>query len=250
MAVWDRGRMRRRHQVYRSWLAEEGGALAAALDGDPTTAVPCCPGWTVADLAAHVGSQHRWVADLLDDAAREPRAPYSLRPGPGQTPADWCRAGLDLLLDAVDAVDPDTPMWTVTVERRAGAWCRRQAHDTAVHRWDAQDARGHADPVDAERAADFIDELFEAALPRILPLLGRPAPEAGLALRSADGSYSRRVDGAGGRPRLSDGGGRPADAVLTGTPSDLLLALWRRTGDAVLTGDPAALRAWQEAVDG
>jgi uncharacterized protein (TIGR03083 family) len=240
--------MRRRHQVYKSWLAEEGGALAAAL-GDPAAPVPCCPRWTVADLAAHVGSHHRWVAGLLDDAVQEPRAPRPLRPDPETTPADWCRAGLDLLLDAVDATDPDTPMWTVTIERRAGAWCRRQAHDTTVHRWDAQDARGHADPVDAERATDFIDELFETALPYILPFVGRPAPEASLALRSADGAYRRRVDGSGGRLRLS-AGGPPADAVLTGTPSDLLLALWRRTNDAVLTGDPAALRAWQEAVDG
>jgi uncharacterized protein (TIGR03083 family) len=240
--------MRQRHQVYRSWLAEEGGALAAAL-GNPAAAVPCCPGWKITDLVAHVGSHHRWVADLLADAAREPRAPYSLWPDPEATLAGWYQAGLDLLLDAVDATDPDTPMWTVTIEQRAGAWCRRQAHDTTVHRWDAQEACGHPDPIDAERAADFIEELFEVALPYLLAFVGRSAPEASLALRSADGTYSRHVDGSGGRPRLS-GGRLPADAVLTGTPSDLLLALWRRTNDAVLTGDPAALHAWQRAIDG
>ena len=42
----------------------------------------------------------------------------------------------------------------------------------------------------------------------------------------------------------------PADAVLTGTPSDLLLTLWRRANATTLTGDPAALTSWQQAIDG
>jgi hypothetical protein len=61
--------------VYRSWLADEGEAFAAALDGDATAAVPSCPGWSIVDLAAHVGSYHRWAADLLTDASQQPRAP-------------------------------------------------------------------------------------------------------------------------------------------------------------------------------
>ncbi len=235
--------------VHRSWLAAEGEALAAALDGDAAAEVPSCPGWSITDLVAHVGGYHRWAADLLRTAAQEPRAPYEVRPGPGVSLAGWYRASLDLLLDAVDTTDPDTPMWTVTVERTAGAWCRRQAHDLAVHRWDAQNAYGRARPIDDERAADFIDELFVAALPAILPFLGRAVPETGLTLRSADGAYHRRVDGAGGRIRLSEDPG-PADTVVAGTRSDLLLALWRRPNGATVTGDPAGLAAWQEAVGG
>ena len=57
--------MQQAHHVYRSWLADEGRALAAALDGDPTMPVPSCPGWSITDLVAHVGSYHRWAADLL-----------------------------------------------------------------------------------------------------------------------------------------------------------------------------------------
>lgn len=143
-------------------------------------------------------------------------------------------------------------MWTVTVDQRAGAWCRRQAHELTVHRWDVQNARGRPRPVAAERAADFIDELFAMAPPSLLPFLGRPIPDVSLALRSAYGTYSRRVGEsasrrAGGRIHLSHDG-RPAEAVLTGTPSDLLLALWRRPNGATLTGDPAGLAAWQEAI--
>ena len=237
------------HHVYRSWLADEGQALAATLDGDPATPVPSCPGWSLTDLVAHVGSYHRWAADLLQDASPQPRAPYALRPDPHTPLAEWYRTSLELLLKAVDTIDPDTPMWTVTTDQRAGAWCRRQAHDLTIHRWDAQHARGHAQPIHPERATDFIDELFGAALPYLLPFLGRRVPAHSLALRSADGTYHRRIDAATGQPHLSHDQA-PADATLTGAPSDLLLTLWRRHTATTLTGDPAALAAWQQAIDG
>ncbi len=240
--------MRQPHHVYRSWLADEGRTLAAALDGDRTAPVPSCPGWSIMDLVAHVGSYHRWAADLLQDTSQEPRAPYSLNPDPDVTLTDWYLDSLELLLMAVDTTDPDTPMWTVTVDQRAGDWCRRQAHDLAVHRWDAQHAIGQAQPVDPERAVDFIDELFEATLPYTLPFLGRAVPKASLALQSADGTYYRRLDGTSERPRLSRTP-RPADATLTGNPSELLLTLWRRT-TTTLSGNRTALTAWQKAIDG
>jgi uncharacterized protein (TIGR03083 family) len=247
--------MPKAHQVYRSWLADEGQAFAVAIDGDPATPVPSCPGWSVTDLVAHVGSYHRWAADLLMDASPQPRAPYALRPDPRVPLAEWYTGCLELLLKAVDATDPDAAMWTVTTEQRAGAWCRRQAHDLTIHRWDAQHARGHAQPIQPERAADFIDELFEAALPYILPFLGRPVPAHSLALRSVDGTYIRRIDvgtgtGTGTGQLHISRDQRPAEATLTGTPSDLLLTLWRRHAAASLAGDPAALAAWQQAIDG
>jgi uncharacterized protein (TIGR03083 family) len=237
------------HHVYRSWLADEGQALAATLDGDPATPVPSCPGWSLTDLVAHVGSYHRWAADLLQDASPQPRAPYELRPDPHTPLTEWYRTSLELLLKAVDTTDPNTPMWTVTTDQRAGAWCRRQAHDLTIHRWDAQHACGRAQPIHPECATDFIDELFEAALPYILPFLDRPVPAHSLALRSADGTYNRRIDAVTGQPHLSRDR-TPADATLTGTPSDLLLTLWRRDNATTLTGDPTALAAWQQAIDG
>jgi uncharacterized protein (TIGR03083 family) len=244
--------MSQEFRVYRSWLADEGRALAATLDGDPTTPVPSCPGWSITDLVAHVGSYHRWTADLLQDASPQPRAPYSLSPDPDVPLAEWYLASLDLLLKAIDATDPDTPMWTVTIDQKAGDWCRRQAHDLTVHRWDAQNAYGSAHPVDDEQAVDLIDELFQAALPYLLPFLGRTAPEFSLALHSVDGTYRRRIHATTGQPYLSHDSHdpTPADATLTGTPSDLLLALWRRTNATILTGDRTALTAWQQAIGG
>ena len=43
-------------------LRREGELLAAAAARTPpTTAVPTCPGWSVADLLAHLGATHRWA---------------------------------------------------------------------------------------------------------------------------------------------------------------------------------------------
>ena len=232
---------------YRSWLAEEGARLADTLAGDPASPVPSCPGWTLVDLAAHVGSYHRWAAELITTRSPEARAPQELRPDPAMPLADWYRGCLVRLLDAIDATPPDTPMWTVTTDRTAASWTRRQAHDLTIHRWDAQHAIGRADPVPAERAVDFVDELFGSALPFIVPFVGRTLPTTSLTLRTADGSYHRRVDGSTGRLRMTNDA--TADATLTGTPSDLLLAVWSRPNGTCLDGDPAALASWQKAVD-
>jgi hypothetical protein len=68
-------------------------------------------------------------------------------------------------------------------------------------------------------------------------------------LQTADHTYYRRLDGTTGRPRLTSSPS-PADAILTGTPSDLLLTLWCRVNTTTLTGNPTALTAWQQAIDG
>jgi uncharacterized protein (TIGR03083 family) len=236
------------YHPYRSWLAEEGDALAATLAGDPTVPVPTCPGWTLRDLAAHVGSYHRWAADLMRSASQQPRAPYDLRPDPEVPLTQWYRGCLADLLDAVDTTPSNTPMWTVTIGQTAAAWPRRQAHDLTVHRWDAEHAIGRPGPVAADRAVDFIDELFDTALPYIVPFTGRSLPTVSLAVRTDDGTYRRGVDGCTGLLRVTREPAR-ADATLTGPAPDLLLALWGRPHRAVVTGDPAAFAAWQRVVD-
>ena len=52
-----------------------------------------------------------------------------------------------------------------------GFWSRRQAHELAVHRWDAQLAAGAPQPIDRALAADGIQELFD-----ILPARPGGAP--------------------------------------------------------------------------
>jgi hypothetical protein len=130
-------------------------------------------------------------------------------------------------------------MWTVTIDQMAGAWCRRQAHDLTLHRWDAQHARGHAQPFHAERAADFTGELFEATLPYTLPFFG-PCPNQP---RAANGRrFVLPTHRRGHRQTTPIPDPDPAVATLTGTASDLLLARWRRPTATTVAGDPTAGR--------
>ena len=54
----------------------------------------------------------------------------------------WLRSGPRLLLDAVDATGPQTPVWTFLGPRPAAWWIRRRLHETLVHRADAALALG------------------------------------------------------------------------------------------------------------
>ena len=52
-------------------------------------------------------------------------------------------------------------MWAFGRDQTARFWFRRQAHEVAVHRWDAQLAAGDAAPIETELAADGVDERLE-----------------------------------------------------------------------------------------
>jgi len=131
-------------------------AETAGLDA----AVPSCPEWAVADLLAHIGRVHRWAAA---NAARPPDAEF---PGwskevptpPAEERPAWVREGASMLVDALSH-PPETPAWSWVPPSTIGFWQRRQAHETAMHRVDAQLAAGAPpDPIDAPLAADGIDE--------------------------------------------------------------------------------------------
>jgi len=145
-------------------------------------------------------------------------------------------------------------------------WARRQAHETAIHGFDAQSARreGPPDPRQAfppDFAIDGIDELVTgfAARPRKngpgRTLLVRTAgPAVGGAWHytwPADGQVAaRRLAG----PAASEAAGPVdgADCVVSGPPSGVYLFLWNRAAisDAGITvsGDPSVLDAWRSGI--
>src|SRR5262249_46021751 len=113
--------------------------------------VPSCEEWTVADLLEHIGYVHRWAAANLDRAPGDPyvrsREMGIAAPGAGALPS-WVRDGAPALADALAARPSNTPAWTWLPPPTNGFWRRRQAHETAVHRVDAQLAAGTVQPID------------------------------------------------------------------------------------------------------
>ena len=148
-------------------------------------------------------------------------------------------------MTALVDVPDDLQCWTFLAAPSPRAmWARRQAHETAVHRVDAQLAAGI--PVTScapAFAADGIDELLMLFVPR-RGSTRRADPPASLAVRCTDVDASWLVHmGSDGVTTARTTGGDGAACAVSGTAGDLYLALWNRTGaqDVNVDGDRAVL---------
>jgi uncharacterized protein (TIGR03083 family) len=153
-------------------------------------------------------------------------------------------------VESLASVNEDLPAWNWSVQpHRAIFWHRRMAHETAVHRWDAQVSVGLPEPVNTALAVDGIDEVLDSFLPA-----GRrkgPTDLKGvvrLEARDAENHWAVRIRGEGISLLDIDSwfDAEPhAQAAAMGSASDLLLALWGRIPLNVLTiqGDPQLVSA-------
>ena len=148
----------------------------------------------------------------------------------------------------LEALDPDVPAWNWAPQRKtAGFWHRRMAHETAVHRWDAQFATRLPEPLESKLAADTVDEALDTFLPA-----GRRRPRAtsrawctwSPPTSVTSGTSGCAVEGVAllDTDTLLDDDAHPARAVASGTASDLALAIWGRVAFDVLetAGDDTA----------
>ena len=242
---------------------EAAARTAAAADAAP--AVPSCPGWVVTDLVLHLGRVHRFVARVIRERLQAPPPaggdmawlevpgecvdwlPPGRAPQHAPLPADlvgWFAAGAAALRAQFATVAPSERVWTWSAEHSTGFWQRMQTIEAAIHRWDADNALGAAQPVHADLAADAVAQTFEVMAPMRRQMLQAP-PGAGerYLFRRTDGDqvWSVRFDG----PAVEVGQGQDgtADIEMAGTASDLLLFLWRRAGAERLAvrGEPALL---------
>jgi uncharacterized protein (TIGR03083 family) len=155
----------RDHQWFCDQAEREVAAFADVVADVPDIAadVPSCPGWTVADLAQHTGTIHRWATDIVrtEAAARIPVPEAAAPPDTADGWARWLSGGGDSLLRTLRKAGPLTPVWSWGPGRTSGWWARRMLHETTVHRVDAELARAVPDPVvDPVVAADGIDEFL------------------------------------------------------------------------------------------
>ena len=141
-------------------ITREANVLAtAARSVGPEAAVPATPEWTMAKLVKHTGTTHRWVMAIA--ATREFANPGDLDLGLPDDEAgypDWIEAGAATLTATLVDMDPDSHMWSWGPDAHVRFWSRRMAHETAIHRWDAQSATGASEPIEVGLATDGIDE--------------------------------------------------------------------------------------------
>ncbi|WP_037294613.1 maleylpyruvate isomerase family mycothiol-dependent enzyme [Saccharomonospora azurea] len=237
-------------------IDDAGRRLASAARAAGWEAeVPSCPGWRVRDLVLHVGGVHRWARTFVETGRRRPLAlaePQDIAPTPAADGEllDWFGDGRDALVAALRAAPSDLECWTFL---RAASplehWARRQAHETTVHRLDAELAAGAPGPVDPALAADGVDELLGAFGVRSLrrrshhaDLLRVEAVDVGE--RWTLTFHGERAHVA--RSPLADAPPHSGGACVRGTAEQLYSALWNRTPLASLhvEGDAGMVDDW------
>jgi len=227
-------------------LTEHGRALAAAADRAGLDAdVPTCPGWTVRDLVAHTNMVHRWAGESVRSAlAAPPPDPEQRR---GDDAVERYLAGHAELVGALRDAPDDLDCWTFLADAASPRrfWARRQAHETAMHRVDAEAALGARPSFAAEFAADGIAELLEGfyARPRGR-LVSDPPVTLTVAPRDVDERWHVTI---GPDRRTVVRGDAAADCELRGSAADLYLFLWNRSSDGVtVDGSESVVALWRE----
>ena len=232
-------------------IRREGHALGSAARAAGVDApVPSCPKWTVTDLLGHMGRIHRWVTRIVVDQSQDRGDHWSEHepPPPGEL-LDWFAQGVDPLADALRDAGPDAAVWTWTSDRTSGFWARRQAVETAVHRYDAQLAANAPAPVEPDLAVDGIDELFW-----MVPYWQWADRVRGngetlhFHCTDTDGEWLVRVNPDGIVVTLEHAKG---DVAARGTASNLLLYLYGRASidELEVFGDASVLTRWRELVN-
>jgi uncharacterized protein (TIGR03083 family) len=235
---------------YCDALRREGDALAAAARAAGIDAVvPSCPDWQVADLLAHLGRFHRWIADIVAVGGTDPadHGADAEPPAPAERLA-WFEEGVERIVDALRAAEAASPAWSWTTDNTAGFWARRQANETAVHRFDAQLAAGDPQPIEHALAVDGIDEFFT-----LIPFWRGASQLAGsgesmhLHATDGDGEWLVRLGADGVVVTREHAKG---DVALRASASDLVLFLYGRRDASAgeVFGDAALLDRWQQLV--
>ncbi|MFG2193921.1 maleylpyruvate isomerase family mycothiol-dependent enzyme [Streptomyces sp. NPDC048639] len=257
-------------------LRSEGSLLADAAERAGSEAeVPTCPEWRVRDLVRHTGTVHRWATAFVAEGLDRPRRAASPPDLDGAELLEWFREGHARLVDALLAAPDDLKCWAfLPAPSPLAFWARRQAHETTVHRVDAEAALGgpgalaqpwdRLTPIGPAFALDGIDELLSgfharersavrSATPRTLRVRTTDAEDASEAAdaKGATGAWTVRISGDPLRAdRAADGEERAeaADCEIAGPAARVYLALWNRLPleSLEVAGDAEVARLWRE----
>lgn len=209
--------------------------------------MPTCPGWTVQGLVAHLARVQSWVRAALRDPTEQGLA-AARPPEHWDDLLTWWDEQLNGLLEGV--ADPSAPAWLPfdRAPQTARSWARRQAHEAAIHRLDAEHARaGSADPNSVPAllfepgfAADGVEELIYWV---VSSLAGWKASNVSgtVLLHAADAGQTWTVRVEPGAPPKAEPDGLAVDVTVEGTADAVYRRLWGRPSHASVTGEVGVL---------
>ena len=222
-------------------IAAEIGRFEEVLESaDFGLPVAACPGWTVEDLARHMGVVHRWATGILRSG--EHVSTDDEGPAGKDAVTDWFADGARGLLDALTDADPAAQCWGFGMSQAAEFLFRRQLNEIFVHRIDLEMACDQPSPRDPALATDAIAEAFEVMLPRTVKRGLGPDLIAPVSFHCTDTAGGWTIDT---ESQVTDG--VTAEAVIEGPAESILLLVWQRIAiaDPSITtlGDQAAIDA-------
>ena len=226
-------------------LRYQGELLRRSAGTDLTIGIPSCPGWTMAQLLRHTTKVHRWATWIV--GGNERTAFDYPRPDDAVVAAEYV-SGLADLIDTLAQAPESLAVWTIApVDNPRRFWARRMAHETAMHRVDAQlGVNFGVEDFEPEFAADGLDELLAGMTS---PGPARPGSDRvrTVSITPLDANAAWTVEfGASsvhGRRGTIDG----ADLSVFGMASDLYRWAWNRAGDdeVSLSGDVTLADRWR-----
>ncbi len=218
-------------------IEDRSDALRSAAVGNLDARVPGCPGWSVRDLVTHLGKVHLfWSAAVTAGPAAGPPDEDTI--GDREPLGDlltWSASAAAALIGSLKDAGSERGCWawweSSGAPMTAGAVARHQVQEAGVHAFDAQQAAGNPEPLPPTLAADGVGEFLAVGL---RTTGAWPHDPATVALSAGDGGdwlLGLR------RERLqisvlpdAERGPATADATVTASPSDLVLAFYRRHG--------------------
>lgn len=235
-------------QIYLDAFDADGARLLEVASGALDADVVACPGWDVSQLLVHVGQVYNFIGAALDAVGTDdPPSPPSIDVPEGDERIPWFAELHSGLSAKLRATDPDAAAWNWAGTGTAGFFHRRMAHETMVHRWDAEQAAGVESVLDSDLATDGVDEaLFVGMQHSTNPNRSFEYPTGSLHLHRTDGDGEWLVKNDGGSLVVTHEHAK-GDAAVRGSGSDLLLWIWGRGGEVEIFGDEAVAAAWADA---
>ena len=239
---------------YCSVIEDESSRLVAALEANRDGRIPWSDRWTVGTCAKHVGGTHHVVAKVIEDRPTASFELFATLDAPDKTDpglAAWVAEGTAALVAQLRATDPAAECWSWHPdERSAGFWARRMAHETLVHRWDAEAGAGTTGAaMDPTVAADGIDEYLDVFVAVTRGLQNSPAgPSFHYDCTDTGDSWFLQLPSAGTRVVTRE----PVECAVRfrGPAEGLLLVAWGRVRPDVVRvevlGDTAVLSRLNE----
>ena len=220
-------------------------AVLTNLDG----VVAHCGDWSVHDLGVHLGTMWQIATANVLAASHAPSKPsHPFHKNADEVDlSEFLLGSQERMLDALRAADPEAPAWSFAPNNHtAGFWQRCMAHETAMHRWDAEKATGTPKAITTELASDGIDEFTVVGLRHSSSKPNRNYPAQSLHLHCTDVDGEWTLVGSGGPSVSVTREHAKGDAAVRGPASDLLLWIWGRPGgDVDIFGDAEVATIWR-----